>query len=186
MLKRATPLAVLGAVVAALAGCVTAENALSPNDVAAMKLAAVTVNFAPNSLVSTPDGEDAYAAAKGIPPGQMLSVLRTPEYKDYVRHMVGPRIEAGIEQALAERLNGSRPVRLEIVVNEYKVPSVMSRVLIGGQPSMIVAATLVDARTGAVILANPKVESFRSDARRPYRHSGHVRNRQRQQTGSGG
>jgi hypothetical protein len=151
--------AALGAALA-LAGCVTAENSLSQNDIASMKLTGVNVSFSPNALVSTPDGESAYSAAKGIPMGQMLPALSTPEYKDYVRNMVGAKIKGDVAQALADRLNGSRPVRLEIVVAYFKVPSAISSILIGGDPGMTAAATLVDARTGAVILANPKVQAF--------------------------
>src|ERR1700759_2271705 len=123
--------AALGAAFA-LAGCVTAENSLSQNDIASMKLTGVKVSFTPNSFVSTPNGDSAYAAAKGIPEGQILSVVRTPEYRDYVRNMVGAEIKGSVEQAMAGRLNGSRPVRLEIVVDHFKVPSAISSVLIGG------------------------------------------------------
>ncbi len=152
-------LAALG-VALALAGCVTAENSLSQNDIASMKLTGVNVSFSPNALVSTPDGESAYSAAKRIPMGQMLPVLSTPEYREYVRNMVGTKIKGSVEQAMADRLNGSRPVRLEIVVEYFKIPSAISSVLIGGNPGMTAAATLVDARTGAVILANPKMQAF--------------------------
>jgi len=159
-IEKLTALAAIAALLAALAGCVTAENALSPNDVASMRLTGVNVSFAPDSLVSTPESEAAYAAAKGIPEGQMLTALRTPEYREFVRGMVGPKGKAGVEQAMAGRLNGSRPVRLEIVVSRYTVPSVMWRAVVGGDPEMIAAVTLVDARSGAVVLANPKVEGF--------------------------
>jgi hypothetical protein len=54
-------------------------------------------------------------------------------------------------------LIGARPVRLEIVVKRFTVPSVASRILIGGDPDMAASATLVDARTGAVILSNPEI-----------------------------
>jgi len=152
-------LAALG-VALALAGCVTAENSLSQNDIASMKLTGVSVSFSPNALVSTPDGESAYSAAKGIPMGQMLPALSTPEYKQYVRNMVGTKIKGGVEQALVGQLNGTRPVRLEIVVEYFKVPSAISSIVIGGNPGMTAAATLVDARNGAVILANPRLQAF--------------------------
>jgi len=44
-------MAALGAALA-LVGCVTAENSLSQNDIASMKLTGVNVSFAPNALVS--------------------------------------------------------------------------------------------------------------------------------------
>ena len=47
VLKLARMAALGGAL--ALAGCVTVENALSPNDVADMKLTAVTVNVDPGA-----------------------------------------------------------------------------------------------------------------------------------------
>src|SRR6202035_1862428 len=105
--KRLFMFAALAALLA-LAGCVTGENSLSPNDVAGMQLAGVTVGFEPSSRFSTPDSEDAYAAANGIPQGQMLPVLRTPEYQEFVRNMIAPRIKAGVEQAMAGRMYGSR------------------------------------------------------------------------------
>jgi len=74
--------------------------------------------------------------------------------------MLAARIRGGVEQAMAGQLIGSRPVRLEIVVKRFTIPSVASRVLIGSDPQMTASATLVDARTGAVIISNPKAESF--------------------------
>jgi hypothetical protein len=48
----------------ALAGCVTtAENSLSQNDIANMKLTGVTVSFAPEAGVQWEDGIRAYATA---------------------------------------------------------------------------------------------------------------------------
>jgi hypothetical protein len=56
-------LAALG-IVLALAGCVTtAENSLSQNDIANMKLTGVTVSFAPEAGVQWEDGIRAYATA---------------------------------------------------------------------------------------------------------------------------
>jgi hypothetical protein len=152
-------LAAVGLVLA-LCGCVTAENALSQNDIAAMKLTGVTVGFASNALVMWEEGERAYAGTKALSDEQLAGAKRTQDFKDYVHTMLGVRIKAGIEQAFAGQLNGSRPVRLEIIVREFTVPSVASRVLIGRDPTMFASATLVDARTGAVIIAHPDLEAF--------------------------
>jgi hypothetical protein len=143
----------------ALAGCVTAENSLSQNDIAGMKLTGVNVSFAPKAFVFWEEGERAYAGAKAMSDAQVADARRTPEYKDYVYGMLGPRIKAGVEQAMAGQLVGTRPVRLEIVVRRFQVPTVAERVLIGSDPQMFAAATLVDARTGAVILAHPDLEA---------------------------
>ena len=45
---------------------------------------------------------------------QVADARRTPEYKDYVHGMLGPRIKAGVEQAMAGQLVGTRPVRLRL------------------------------------------------------------------------
>ena len=46
-----------------LTGCVTAENSLSANDIASMKLTGVTVVYAPDASIRWDDGIRAYAAA---------------------------------------------------------------------------------------------------------------------------
>ena len=148
------------AVMLVMAGCVTAENSLSQNDIASMNLTGVSVSFTPDAFVAWDEGERAYAAAKGLSDQQLLAAMRTQEMKDYVRGMLAPRIKAGVEQAMAGQLAGSRPVRLEIVVRHFKTPSVASRILIGSDPEMTASATLVDARTGAVIIAHPEIAAF--------------------------
>jgi hypothetical protein len=112
-------LAALG-VVLALAGCVTsAENSLSQNDIAAMKLTGATVSS--DAQVQWEDGIRAYATAKAITDDQIATATDTPEGKAYVRNMLAPRIKAGIEQKMAGQLNGSRPVRLEVVIKASRL-----------------------------------------------------------------
>jgi hypothetical protein len=145
-------LAALG-VVLALAGCVTAENSLSQNDIAAMKLTGVTVSYAPDAMVQWEDGIRAYAISKAITDDQIATATDTPEGKAYVRNMLAPRIKSGIEQKMAGQLNGSRPVRLEVVVKNFAIAGAVQRILIGGGRGMVADANLVDARTGALIIA---------------------------------
>jgi hypothetical protein len=145
-------LAALG-VVLALAGCVTAENSLSQNDIAGMKLTGVTVSYAPDAMVQWEDGIRAYATSKAITDDQIATATDTPEGKAYVRNMLAPRIKSGIEQKMAGQLNGSRPVRLEVVVKSFAIASAVQRILIGGGRGMVADANLVDARTGALIIA---------------------------------
>jgi hypothetical protein len=61
---------------------------------------------------------------------------------------------------MAGQLNGSRPVRLEIVVKSFAISSAVQRILIGGGRGMTADANLVDARTGAIIIANPDLRAF--------------------------
>jgi hypothetical protein len=144
-------LAALG-VLFALAGCVTAENSLSQNDIASMKLTGVTVGFEPNADVSWEEGIRAYAIAKTIPDHEIASATNTPEAKAYIQNLLQPKIKAGVEQAMVGQLNGPRPVRLDVVVKRFAIASAVQRILIGGNHVMVATATLVDARTGAAII----------------------------------
>jgi hypothetical protein len=149
----------LGAALA-LVGCVTVENPLSQNDIAGMKLTGVTVSFAPNAYVQFEDGIRAYATAKAIPDDQIATAANTPEGKAYVNNMLGPRIKAEIERVMAGQLSGARPVRLDVVVKSFEMPSAVQRILIGGNRAMTADANLVDARTGTVILAYPDLRTL--------------------------
>ena len=131
IIKRLLRLTVLGSALA-LAGCVTADNPLSQNDVENLKLTSVVVSFAPKALVMGEDGP---------------------------RDILEGKIRAGVEQAMAGQLVGARPARLEIVVSRFRVPSAGSSILIGSNPEMFASAALVDARTGAVIIVNPEVQA---------------------------
>lgn len=144
----------------ALAGCVTAENSLSQNDIASMKLTGVNVSFTPDARVQWEDGIRAYATTKAIADDQIATATDTPEGKAYVRNLLAPKIKAGVEKAMAGQLNGSRPVRLEIVVKNFAIASAVQRIMIGGGREMTADANLVDARTGAVIIANPDLRAF--------------------------
>jgi len=143
-----------------LAGCVTVENSLSQTDIASMKLTGVTVNYAPESFVQWEDGVRAYAVSQSIPDHEISARTNTPEGKAFVRNMLAPRIKAAIEKEMTGQLNGTRPVRLDIVVKRFELPSAVQRVLIGGHRVMVADANLVDARSGAVIIANADFRAF--------------------------
>jgi hypothetical protein len=140
----------------ALTGCVTTENSLSANDIAAMKLAGVTVAYAPDASVRWDDGIRAYAASKGIV-DDIASATNTPEGKASVQNALMPHIKNGVERQMAGHLNGARPVRLEVVVHSFAIASAVERVVLGGGHVMNADAVLVDARTGAVILRHPNL-----------------------------
>lgn len=152
-------LAALG-VALGLAGCVTAENSLSQNDIASMKLTGVTVSYAPDARIQWEDGIRAYATAKAITDDQIATATDTPEGKAYVRNLLAPKIKAGVEKAMAGQLNGLRPVRLDVVVKNFAIAGAVQRIVIGGGREMTATANLVDVRTGAVIIANPDLRAF--------------------------
>jgi hypothetical protein len=139
----------------ALVGCNTIENSLSQNDVAAMKLAAVSVSFAPEAHIQWEDGIRAYATSKAIPDDEIATRTNTPEGNAYTQNMLGPKIKAALEQKVGPQLHGARPVRLEVVVKSFVLASAVQRILIGGGRGMVADANLVDARTGAVIVSYP-------------------------------
>ena len=76
----------------------TAENPLSQNDIASMRLTAVTVSFTPDAGLQWEDGIRAYAMAKAISDDQISTATDTPEGKAYVRSMLAPVIQTGISK----------------------------------------------------------------------------------------
>jgi hypothetical protein len=144
----------------ALTGCVTtAENSLSKNDIVAMKLTGVTVSYAPDASIQWDDGIRAYDASKGVV-DDVASAANTPEGKAYVQNMLASRVKSGVERQMAGHLNGTRPVRLDIVVQSFTISSAVQRIVVGGGHGMVGDANLVDARTGAVIIAYPRLTAF--------------------------
>src|SRR5438105_3716915 len=158
MLGWARPAVLAGAL--ALTACVTTENTLSQDDIANMRLAGVTVGFAPDAFVQWEDGFRAYATAKSIPDDQIAAATNTPECKEYVKNLLAPKLKAGIERASAGELHGSRPVRLDVTMRRLDMPSAVQRILIGGDRGMVGDAKLLDARAGAIIIATPGVYSI--------------------------
>jgi hypothetical protein len=139
----------------ALTGCVTGENRLSKDDAAGMKLTGINVSVAPDAYIEWDDGIRAYAKAKAIPDDQIGTAANTPEGKAYLNGMLASQIKPRIERIMARALTGSRPVRLDIVVRNFTISSPLKRVLVGGGHVMRADATLLDARTGAVIVVHP-------------------------------
>src|SRR5258708_27216639 len=125
-----------------------------------MKLTGVAVSFAPDATIQWEDGIRAYATSNAIPDDEIATATNTPEGKAYVRNMLAPRIKAGVERALAGQLNGARPVRLDVTVKNFAIASAVPRRLVGRGRGMVADANLVDARTGAVIVANPDLRAF--------------------------
>jgi hypothetical protein len=152
-------LAVLGMALV-LSGCKTIENSLTASDISSMKLAAVTVSYAPTATVQWEDGIRAYAAAKSIPDHELTAAANTPEGKAYVQNLLAPQIKSAVEYAMAGALVGTRPVRLEIVVKYFAIAGAVQRVLIGGHRGMMADANLVDARTGALIISHPDLQAL--------------------------
>jgi hypothetical protein len=145
-------IAVVAGLLATLAGCVTASNTLSLDEVANLRLAAVNVSFAPEATIWWGDGERAYAASKGQPATESDTLAKTPEGQAYLRNTIAGKIKAAMERKLAATLVGARPVRAEVTVKGLQIWSAIHRIVIGGHHTMVADVTLVDARTGAIVL----------------------------------
>jgi hypothetical protein len=136
-----------------LCGCVTASNTLAPGQVETMRLQAVSVSFQPNARIWWGDGERAFAAMKGLTVLEAEEAAKTEEGQAYLRNTITAKLAQAFESSLKGELQGTRPVRLEINVKDVEIASAAQRILIGGHHRLTADVTLVDARTGAVVLA---------------------------------
>ena len=141
---------------AVIAGCAAAPKTLPPDQLATFRLAGVNVAFDPDARIAWGDGELAYVASKGLPSTEVDQAAATPEGQAYLRNAIASKVKAALQSSrVAERLRGSRPVRLDVTVKQFSVASVVRRAVIGGGHLMIGDVNLVDARTGEIILARP-------------------------------
>ena len=144
---------VCGLAALALAGCVTAKNTLSTDDIASLRFAGAEVRFAPDAVIQWGDGERAYAASKGQPATESDNLARTPEGQAYLRNTIATKLKAAMEGKLAASLRGARPVRAIVTVKSLVVTSAVQRVILGGHHGMTGDVTLADAKTGAAVLS---------------------------------
>ena len=147
--------------VSALAGCAT-PNALSPEQVATFRLTGMNVGFAPDARLWWGDGERAYAASKGVAAHASDTVANTPEGQAYLRNTIAAKVKGAMLDRLGERLNGTRPVRVEVVVKEFAISSSIQRVIVGGAHQMTGDVILVDAKSGETLAVRPDLIAVRT------------------------
>ena len=150
----------LPALALALAGCMTtASNTLPQDRVASFRVTAVNVGFSRDARIVWGDGERAYAATKGLPAHQSDTVANTPEAQSYMRNVIGSKMKAAMGRRLSERLKGSNPVRVDVTISELSLSSAVQRILVGGHHTLTADVSLVDAKTGAVLIEYPAQKS---------------------------
>ena len=150
-------LAALGA--GLLAACAAvAPNTLSPQEVAGLKLTAVAVTFKPDAQIQWDDGLRLYAESKGLNYLQLPAGV-TPEEQVFMRDALTRKLKEAMTKDLGATLHGSRPVRLDVSVIRFDITSPLQRVVVGGGYSMNADVNIVDARTGAVLLPYPNVNT---------------------------
>ncbi len=79
-------------------------------------------------------------------------LAKTPEGQAYLRNTIAAKVKASIERKLIGDLTGSRPVRLRVTVKAVIMASAIQRVIVGGNHTMTADVTVVDAKTGAMLL----------------------------------
>ncbi len=171
-------LVLLCAVMLALQGCATAPpSPLTADAARSLRLEGVKVTMAPNASVSWAHAEQEYVdaqAAKGpaapskkpvtetgatglahpsaASSSQYQELVQSADGQSYIKSRVETRLSTALEGHLKPRMRiGSQPVRLDVVVHEFTVPSAIQRVVIGGVPMIKATAVLRDASTGAVL-----------------------------------
>ena len=130
---------VLAVIAAGLAGCVTASNTLSVDQVATLRFSGVNVSFAPDAQIVWGDGERAFAASKGQADADGLA--KTPEGQAYLRNAIASKLKTAMQRNLAGSLVGTRPVRVEVLVKNVTVVSAVQRMILGGHHNMIADVT---------------------------------------------
>jgi hypothetical protein len=140
-----------------LAACATLTNSLAPSDVPKLKLTSVRVTYTPDAIIQWEEGLRGYAAVNAVTDDQIAMASNDPKAKEFVRSKLATRVRETLERNLRPHLAGSRPVRLDVVVQNFVISPAVQRIVIGGSHFMIADANLVDAATGATIVAYPKL-----------------------------
>ncbi|RKE73000.1 hypothetical protein DFP91_0877 [Pseudorhodoplanes sinuspersici] len=142
----------------AVSGCVTTnQHSLSGSDLQSFKLAEVRVVVPPEASIVGYDGINEYLAGRNVPNYELNAATETEEAKQWTRDHLAARIKGAMQQNLAGTFNGNRPVRAEVTVHGFMLSSAVQRIVVGGNYHMVADVTLVDAKTGAVIVAYPKM-----------------------------
>ena len=81
--------------------------------------------------------------------GAESKVMNSPEAKAFVRDRLSALIKRHLAANVLPKYQGTRPVRLEVTVNTFVIPSAVMRMVIGGTPQLDAVTVLKDAKTGA-------------------------------------
>jgi hypothetical protein len=167
-------LCLLGALCLLLAGCASLpQNTLAVNEIATYKLESVAVSVPPDAHIWWGNAEREFAEKHGekvlaelratkegreaVEASAKEAINNSPQCKQYQQDEASRRLQSALMGYVGPELRGNQPVRLEVVLHELTIPSAVQRVVIGGTPAMSASATLVDARTGKVLLTYPKL-----------------------------
>ena len=154
---------------AALAGCATSVNSLSPAEMQTINIQQIDIKYVPNAEIWWGNAEREYAAkvaphsntvkpaksasdisaAQGAQDGDdYRAIMDTPEAKKYQRDKLEAMIRDRLNTFVVPNYKGTRPVRLEVEVHGFTIPSPLQRVALGGAPMLAAITVLRDTATG--------------------------------------
>jgi len=165
-------------VVLCVGGCASElPSPLNASAIKSLQLTDVVVTVPPDAEVSWGNAEHEYqvayksSGAKPIKPvvetgtlndpassdaAEASALAASPEGKAFVRDKVASRVKTSLETKVKPALqSGAKPVRLEVTVHSFIIPSALQRVTLGGVPILSASAVLKDAATREVIASQP-------------------------------
>lgn len=149
-----------------------ANNPLSQQDIAALRIVDVSIAFKSDARVTWPAAEQDFLAEtnarnpkmrfKAKAPDHLVEtggvqneetierqkLIESPEGREYVRKKAAGLIEKHVRRDVVPRLQGNRDARLEVVVSGFFIPDAVWRATLGGAPILLTVTTIKDARTG--------------------------------------
>src|SRR5262249_36629349 len=69
--------------------------------------------------------------------------------KAYLRDKLAAMLKDRVVHFVSPKFKGARPVRIEIEVHSFVIPSPLQRIALGGTPALFAITYLKDAATGA-------------------------------------
>ncbi len=167
-------------IVLALAGCATSVNKLSVNEMAGLRIQGVDIRYAPKASIRWGNARHDYlrqpnvqAEVKRISKqaearaddfeqdeaGAQNKVMNSPEAQAYMRKRVNGLIKETLNKNVLPKYKGTRPVRLEVTIVGFVIPSAVARAVIGGTPMLAAVTTLKDAGNGVELAKLDKVSA---------------------------
>jgi hypothetical protein len=168
-LRRASGIFLGIAISVALAGCATSVNSLSQAEMQTINIQAIDIKYKPDAEIWWGNAEREYAAKvapvtatakpgksatdiKTVPGDKESDAYRelmdTPEAKQYLRDKLSGMIKDRLNTFVVPQYKGTRPVRLEVEVHGFHIPSPLQRIALGGSPMLGTVTVLKDAATG--------------------------------------
>jgi hypothetical protein len=156
MLGRFISVAAVGLL---LAGCVTTANTLAPEQISSFRLQSVDVTIVPNAGISWSDAERDLAVSKGLDTPERWAAAQDG-LQEQIRRTIAAKMRDSMMREVGSQLGGTRPVRINVRIHEFRVTAGAVRVLFGGNHAILADIDIVDGRNGALLLAFPAHQTF--------------------------